>query len=212
MTDDKKQALIGMQSQRVLMSSLLGHPSELYDSEKLVSDVFISKVLSIMTGIKISRLMVTARKCGLENIMNYDKLMLIAGKCRMDESITHYYIVAKTERVAHGLATCVSYHQMGAVGRAVNGGTPKTNGTLGSSDDHPDGDGTKMLHEMVGGGCSRGCGPRGADDPEVNNISGLVEDEGETDRQGEHRLRARRLRHEPRRWSDDGSIGVGAPG
>jgi len=31
---DKKQALLGMQFQMVLMSSLLGQPSELHDSEK----------------------------------------------------------------------------------------------------------------------------------------------------------------------------------
>ena len=32
--EDQKQALLVMQSQMALMSSLLGHPSELHDSEK----------------------------------------------------------------------------------------------------------------------------------------------------------------------------------
>jgi len=32
--EDQKQALLGMQSQMALMSSLLGHPSPLHDSEK----------------------------------------------------------------------------------------------------------------------------------------------------------------------------------
>ena len=31
--EDQKQALLGMQSQMALMSSLLGHPSELHESE-----------------------------------------------------------------------------------------------------------------------------------------------------------------------------------
>ncbi|KAJ8437181.1 hypothetical protein Cgig2_003810 [Carnegiea gigantea] len=34
MMEDQKQALLGMQSQMALMSSLLGHPSPLHDSEK----------------------------------------------------------------------------------------------------------------------------------------------------------------------------------
>ncbi|KAJ8446472.1 hypothetical protein Cgig2_028439 [Carnegiea gigantea] len=34
MMEDQKQALLGFQSQMALMSSLLGHPSELHDSEK----------------------------------------------------------------------------------------------------------------------------------------------------------------------------------
>jgi len=33
MMEDKKQALLGFQSQMALISSLLGHPSELHDSE-----------------------------------------------------------------------------------------------------------------------------------------------------------------------------------
>ena len=35
--EDQKQALLGMQSQMTLMSSLLGHPSELHESEKWIS-------------------------------------------------------------------------------------------------------------------------------------------------------------------------------
>jgi len=34
MVEDKKQALLGMQSQMELMSGLLGHPSKLHDSSK----------------------------------------------------------------------------------------------------------------------------------------------------------------------------------
>jgi len=34
MMEDKKQAPLGMQSQMALMSSLLGHPSELHESKK----------------------------------------------------------------------------------------------------------------------------------------------------------------------------------
>ena len=34
--EDQKQALLGMQSQMALLSSLLGHPSELHDSEKWI--------------------------------------------------------------------------------------------------------------------------------------------------------------------------------
>ncbi|KAJ8428545.1 hypothetical protein Cgig2_003793 [Carnegiea gigantea] len=74
MMEDQKQALLGLQSQMALMSSLLGHPSDLHDSEKLVNDdVFISEVLSITTGIKIDKLMLLAGNCGLPNIMNYDR-------------------------------------------------------------------------------------------------------------------------------------------
>jgi len=42
-------------------------------SGRLVNDVFISEVLSIMRGIKIGKLMLIAGKCGLANIMNYNR-------------------------------------------------------------------------------------------------------------------------------------------